>query len=130
MCAPGPFPFARVGEQPALVSLPRGRYCMGAGGAMRRYWVPTIVVAVLGLVFGALYRYLHDPANEANVANYLRSSLHGAGLTVAGWAVHLYFTSRDSAWVRRWPLAVELTIRSLAMAVIVAALAAALEVIL
>ena len=97
---------------------------------MRRYRVPTVVVTVLGLVFGALFRYLHDPADEADIANYLRSSLHGAGLTVAGWAVHLYFTSRDSAWVRRWPLVVELIIRSLAMAVIVAALAAALEVIL
>ena len=97
---------------------------------MRRYWVPTIVVAVLGFVFGALYRYLHDPAVEADVANYFRSSLHAMSLAVAGWAVHLYFTSRESAWVRRWPLAVELVIRSLAMAVLVAALAAALEVVL
>jgi len=97
---------------------------------MRRNLVPTIVIAVLGLMFGALYRYLHDPANEADIANYLRSSLHGAGLALAGWAVRLYFTSRSSAWVRRWPLAVELIIRSIAMAVVVATLAAALEVIL
>lgn len=97
---------------------------------MRRNLVPTIVIAVLGLMFGALYRYLHDPADEADLANYLRSSLHGAGLALAGWAVRLYFTSRSSAWVRRWPLAVELIIRSLAMAVVVATLAAALEVIL
>ena len=97
---------------------------------MRRNLVPTIVIAVLGLMFGALYRYLHDPANEADIANYLRSSLHGAGLALAGWAVRLYFTSRSSAWVRRWPLAAELIIRSIAMAVVVATLAAALEVIL
>ena len=87
---------------------------------MRRIWVTTIVVAVLGLVFGALFRYLHDPVDETNVANYLRSSLHGAGLTLSGWATHLYFISRSSAWVRRWPLVVELIVRSLAMAVVVA----------
>jgi adenylate cyclase len=97
---------------------------------MRRYSVPTIVVAVLGFGFGALFRYLHDPADEADIANYLRSSLHGMGLTLAGWSVHLYFTSRSSAWVRRWPLVVELIIRSMAMAVTVATLAAALEMIL
>ena len=97
---------------------------------MRRYSVPTIVVAVLGLAFGALFRYLHDPADEAHITNYLRSSLHGMGLTLAGWFVHLYFTSRSSAWVRRWPLVVELIVRSMAMAVTVATLAAALETIL
>ena len=97
---------------------------------MRRVWVTTIVVAVLGLVFGALFRYLHDPVEETNVANYLRSSLHGAGLTLSGWATHLYFISRSTGWVRLWPLVVELIIRSLAMAVVVATVAAALEVIL
>ena len=97
---------------------------------MRRIQVATIVVAVLGFVFGALYRYLHDPVDETNIANYPRSSLHGTGLTLAGWSIHLYFTSRGSAWMRRWPLVVELIIRSLAMAVAVATVAAALEVIL
>ncbi len=87
---------------------------------MRRYLTPTIVLAVLGLVFGGLYRYLFDPPDEAELANYLRSSLHGAGVTLAAWAVQLYFTSRSSAWVRRWPLVVELIIRSIAMAVAVA----------
>ena len=97
---------------------------------MRRVWVSTIVVAVLGLLFGALFRYVHDPVAERELANYLRSSLHGAGLTLAGWATHLYFISRSSAWVRRWPLVIELIIRSLAIALVVATVAAALEVIL
>jgi class 3 adenylate cyclase len=87
---------------------------------MRRYLKPTIVMAVLGLVFGALYRYLFDPPEEAELANYLRSSLHGAGVTLAAWAVQLHFTSRSSAWVRRWPLVVELVIRSVVMALVVA----------
>ena len=87
---------------------------------MRRYLKSTIVLAVLGLAFGGLYRYLFDPPNEADFVNYLRSSLHSAGITLAAWAVQLYFTSRSSAWVRRWPLVVELVIRSVVMAVAVA----------
>lgn len=97
---------------------------------MQRYLKPTIVLAVLGLMFGALYRYLFDTPDEANFANYLRSSLHGAGITLAGWGVQLYFTSRGSAWVRRWPLVVELIIRSVAMAIAVATVTVALEPIL
>ena len=97
---------------------------------MRRVWVSTIVVAVLGLSFGALFRYVFNPVDEANIANYLRSSLHGALITLAGWAVHLYFTSRSSAWIRRWPLLVELVVRSLLMALVVATVAAVLEVVI
>jgi class 3 adenylate cyclase len=97
---------------------------------MRRVWVSTIVVAVLGLSFGALFRYVFNPVDEANIANYLRSSLHGALITLTGWAVHLYFTSRGSAWIRRWPLLVELVVRSILMALVVATVAAVLEVVL
>ena len=97
---------------------------------MRRYLKPTIVMAVLGLGFGVIYRYLFDRPDEADLAHYLRSSLHGAGITLAGWAVQLYFTSRGSAWVRRWPLVVELIIRSLVMALVVATTTVALEAIL
>ena len=63
-------------------------------------------------------------------ANYLRSGVHGAGLTLAGWAVQLYFTSRRSEWVRRWPLAVELIVRSVVMAIVVAVTAIGLQVVL
>src|SRR5262249_22922318 len=101
-----------------------------AGETMRRHLKPTIILAVLGLVLGALYRYLFDRPDEADFANYLRSSLHAAGISLAGWAVHLYFTSRSSAWVRRLPLFVELIIRSVAMAVVVATVTVALEAII
>jgi len=97
---------------------------------MRRVWVSTIVLAVIGLIFGVLFRYLNDPADEANLANYLRSSFHGAGIGMSGWAVHLYFTSRSAAWVRRWPLGIELIIRSLAMALVVATVAVVLETLI
>ena len=86
---------------------------------MRRYLKPTIVMAVLGLGLGVVYRYLFDPPDEAELANYVRSSVHGACITLAAWAVQLYFTSRSSGWVRRWPLLVELVIRSVVTALAV-----------
>ena len=97
---------------------------------MRRYLRPTIVIGIMGLAFGAIYRYLFDPADEAEFANFLRSSLHGAGVTLAAWAVQLYFTSRSSAWVRRWPLVVELVIRSVVMALAVATILVVGEAVL
>jgi class 3 adenylate cyclase len=97
---------------------------------MRRYLTPLIVLTLAGFLFGGLYRHFFDPANEETIVYYLRSGIHGAALLISGWAVHVYFTSRSSAWVRRWPLAVELVIRSVAMAIVVAAVAITLEVIL
>jgi len=97
---------------------------------MRRYLTPLIVLALAGFLFGGLYRHFFDPADEETIVYYLRSGVHGAALLISGWAVHVYFTSRSSAWVRRWPLAVELVIRSAAMAIVVAAVAITLEVIL
>ncbi|HLZ01553.1 MAG TPA: adenylate/guanylate cyclase domain-containing protein [Bradyrhizobium sp.] len=97
---------------------------------MRRYLTPVIVLTLLGFVFGVLYRHFVDAADEQTLGYYLRSCIHGAALALSAWAVQLYFTSRRSAWVRRWPLAVELIIRSVAMAVVIAAVAITLEVIL
>jgi class 3 adenylate cyclase len=97
---------------------------------MRRYLTPVIVLTLVGFLFGGLYRYFFDPPIEETIGYYIRSCIHGAALTLSAWAVHLYFTSRSSAWVRRWPLAVELIIRSLAIAVVVATVAISLEVIL
>jgi adenylate cyclase len=97
---------------------------------MRQHLKSTIALAVLGLAFGGVYRYLFDRPDEAELVNYVRSSLHGAGITLAAWEVQLYFTSRSSAWVRRWPLVVELIIRSVAMAFAVAIVTVVLEAII
>lgn len=97
---------------------------------MQRLVTPTIVLAVIGLLAGGLFRYVVDDSSEANIANYLRSAFHGVGLTLVVWGVHLYFTSRSSAWVRRWPFIVELLIRSTTMAIVAATAAIGLEVIL
>jgi class 3 adenylate cyclase len=97
---------------------------------MRRLVTPSAVLAVFGLLAGFAFRYIFNSPDEASVANYLRSGFHGVGLTLAGWAVHVYFTSRGSEWVRRWPLGVELAVRSAVMAVVVAVVAMVLEVVL
>jgi class 3 adenylate cyclase len=85
------------------------------------------ILAAIGLIVGVGFRYLYDNASEASVANYLRSGFHGIGIALSGWAVQLYFSSRDSQWVRKWPLVAELVIRSLVMAVVVTAVAIGLE---
>src|SRR6476661_7191493 len=97
---------------------------------MRRSLTPWIVLAVVGLLAGGAYRYFLNGASEATLANYLRSGIHGLGLALSVWAVHLYFTSRRSEWVRRWPLVVEIAVQSVVMAIVVATVAMTLEVVL
>jgi adenylate cyclase len=94
---------------------------------MRWSLAPTIVLVGIGLLAGGIYRYFVDDPAEATLANYLRSGLHGVGLALSGWTVHLYFTSRSSEWVTKWPLVVELLIKSVVMAVVVAVVAMALQ---
>jgi class 3 adenylate cyclase len=94
---------------------------------MRRSVVPWIVLAVFGFLAGATYRYFADDPTEATLANYLRSGFHGMGLALSGWAVHLYFTSRSSEWVSRWPLVVEIAVQSVVMAIVVATVAMGLQ---
>jgi class 3 adenylate cyclase len=94
---------------------------------MRRSLTSWIVLALVGLLAGAAYRYFADDPAEASLANYLRSGLHGMGLALSGWAVHLYFASRSSQWVRRWPLVVEILVHSVVMAIVVATVAMGLQ---
>ena len=97
---------------------------------MRRAINPTIVIALGGLFLGMGYRHFVDLAIEASPSNYLRSGLHGMGMALAAWGVHLYFTSRRSAWVSRWPLLMDLAVRSATMAVVVASTVLILESLL
>ncbi len=97
---------------------------------MRRSLVAWIVLAVVGLVAGGAYRYFANDPSEATLANYLRSGIDGMGVALAGWTVHLYFTSRSSEWVRRWPLVVEIVVQSVVMATVMATVAMTLEVAL
>jgi class 3 adenylate cyclase len=97
---------------------------------MYRPIVTTVVIAASGVLLGMSIRYFVDSPLEATVANYLRSGLHGMGVALAGWATHLYFASRRSAWISRWPLLVDLAVRSAAMAVVVALAILVLEPLL
>ncbi len=94
---------------------------------MRRALTPWIGLAVFGLVAGGAYRYFANDPSEATLANYLRSGLHGMGLALSGWAVHIYVTSRSAEWLRRWPLVVEIAVQSVVMAIVVATVAVILE---
>jgi hypothetical protein len=94
---------------------------------MRRSLAPWFVFALIGLLGGITYRYLADDPSEGTIANYMRSAVHGVGLALSGWGTHLYFTSGSSEWVRKWPLAVEVAVRSVAMATVVATIAAGLQ---
>ena len=97
---------------------------------MRRLVAPSIALAVVGFAAGLAYRYLADDPSEGSAANYLRSGLHGMGLALSGWAVHLYFTSHGSELLRRWPLLVEIGVRAVAMAIVIATVAVSLQVLL
>ena len=97
---------------------------------MHRSIIPTVVVAVSGILFGMSFRYLLDSSLEASVANYLRSGLHGMGVALAGWTTHLYFASRRSEWISRWPLLMDLAVRSATIAVVVASAVLVLEPLL
>lgn len=100
------------------------------GEDMRRLVTPLIVIALGGMLVGFIYRYLADDPTEATIGNYARSGIHGMGTALSGWVVHLYFTSRGSEWIRRWPLWFEITVRSTTMAIVVATVVVALQVAL
>jgi adenylate cyclase len=95
---------------------------------MRRSINPTLVFAVNGFLVGLAYRYFFDLPIEASVSNYLRSGFHGMGMALAGWGVHLYFTSRRSEWINKWPLLIDLAVRSATMALAVSVTVLVLQV--
>jgi adenylate cyclase len=97
---------------------------------MRRVIRPTVYLAIIGLLGGIAYRYFVDDLIERTPPYYLRSSLHGMGITLAAWGVHLYFTSRRSEWISKWPLLMDLAVRSATMAIVVASAALILQVTL
>jgi len=97
---------------------------------MRHAIMPTFWVAMGGLLGGIAYRYFVNDPMESTLPYYLRSTLHGTGMALAGWGVHLYFTSRRSEWVSRWPLLADLAVRSAAMVIVVASVTLVLQVVL
>ena len=97
---------------------------------MRRAIRPIVFLTITGSLGGIAYRYFIDDPTEATLPYYLRSMMHGMGMTLAGWGVHLYFTSRRSEWISKWPLLIDLAVRSATMVVVVALTVLALQVAL
>ncbi len=93
-----------------------------------------IASLITGLIAGIAYRSLVDKAAERDLANYLRSGLHGIGIALAGWTVQVGFASiaRSSLGVmlRRLPLFGEVIIRSLVMAFVVIVVGVFLQLVL
>jgi len=91
-------------------------------------------VLIIGFTAGIAYRLLIDPAGERDLANYLRSGLHGAGLGLAVWAVQAAFaaSARSSfgAALRRLPVGGEILIRSLVMTAVLVTVGVFLQFVL
>ena len=100
---------------------------MTMGNSMRRVLPQLIVVAVVGITFGIVYRYFLDEPSETSIANYLRSGVHGMSVAFAAWGVVIYFNLRASRWLRTWPLLAEIALRALVMAITIGAVIAGLE---
>jgi class 3 adenylate cyclase len=100
----------------------------------RRRLVAAVLVAAIGFAVGIGYRFFIDNANERELANFLRSGLHGVGIALAGWAVQntLGPNARSplGSSLRRLPLLRELILRSLVMTLVIVIVGVALQFIL
>ena len=90
------------------------------------------VAALLGgFAVGLAYRALLDEPDQATLANYARSGLHGAGVGLTVWLVQTGFVSAArsalGAAMRRMPLVAEVLLKSLAMTAALVAVGLALQ---
>ena len=94
----------------------------------------ALAVATVGFVVGIGVRAFFDEAETRELANYLRSGVHGVGIAVAGWMVQNGFsaTARSSlgAALRRLPVAGELIVRSLVMTAVIVVVGIFLQIVL
>ena len=100
----------------------------------RRPLVAATIISAIGFAVGIGYRFFIDNAGERELANYLRSGLHGVGIALAGWAVQNTVgpNARSSlgAALRRLPLLRELVVRSLGMTFVIVIVGVALQFVL
>jgi hypothetical protein len=97
----------------------------------RRRLMAAALVAAIGFAAGIGYRFFIDNADERELANYLRSGVHGVGIALAGWTVQntLGPNARSSlgSALRRLPLLRELIVRSLLMTLVIVIVGVALQ---
>ncbi|GEM_PF-512514 len=89
---------------------------------------------LIGFLAGLANRFLFDAAAERDMANSLRSGLHGVGIALTVWMVQAFFAvgarSEVGAALRRLPLAAEVLIRSIVMALAVVVVGVLLQFVL
>jgi adenylate cyclase len=95
---------------------------------------PASVILVLGFIVGVGLRLSIDDAAERDLANYVRSGLHGSGIAFAAWLVQRSFAAKAhspvGAALRRMPLLSEVLFRSLVMTVVIVIVGLALQIAL
>jgi adenylate cyclase len=105
-----------------------------ANATRRRHFLAAAVVGAIGFAVGVGYRFFIDNADERELANYLRSGLHGFGIALAVWLVQntLGPNARSSLGgaLRRLPLLRELIVRSLVMTLVIVVVGVALQFVL
>src|SRR5215217_7608706 len=97
----------------------------------RRRFVATTLVAAVGFAIGMGYRFFIDNTEERELANYIRSGLHGVGIALAGSGVQNTVgpNARSSLGraLRRLPSIGDLVVRSLIMTLVIVIIGVALQ---
>jgi len=95
---------------------------------------PAYLILVLGFIVGVGLRFYLDDAAERDLANYVRSGLHGSGIAFAAWIVQGSFATKAhsslGAALRRMPLLGEVLVRSFAMTVVIVIVGLSLQIVL
>lgn len=129
-------------EQDSPVSGPAACFCTRERGLSRssfvRYAAQRLrllaAFVITGFIVGIAYRSLIDDADTRNLANYVRSGLHGVGIALTGWTVQAGFASssrsRLGSALRRLPVSGEVVVRSLVMTAALIIVGVCLQVVL
>ena len=95
---------------------------------------PASVILVVGFIVGVGLRLSIDDAAERDLANFVRSGLHGSGIAFAAWIVQGYFAAKAhssvGAALRRMTLLAEVLVRSLVMTVVIVIVGLSLQIAL
>jgi adenylate cyclase len=104
------------------------------GTYARRHAAFLLGLLVAAFAIGVGYRFLFDPVEARQLANYLRSGTHGVVLMLAGWMARLFLIalphSSFGPLLRRLPLAAELAAKVVVMTLVLTIVAVGFQFIL
>lgn len=102
--------------------------------SVKQRFGPVSMILTVGFAVGVGLRFSIDNAAERDLANYIRSGLHGSGLAFAVWIVQRTFAAKAHSPIgsalRRLPLLAEVFVRSLVMTIVIVMVGLALQVAL